>query len=81
MRGRHMRWWWFSCKVMSKSCNPMDYSPLGSSVHGIVQTRTLEWVAISFSRGSSPPRDLLCLLHWRQILYHCYPWLSLSSRL
>ena len=33
-------------------CDPMDYSPPGSSVHGILQTRILEWVAISFSRGS-----------------------------
>ena len=36
---------------------PIDYSPLGSSVHGILQARILEWVAISFSRGSSRPRD------------------------
>ena len=36
--------------------NPMDYSPPGSSVHGIFQARILEWVAISCSRGSSPPR-------------------------
>ena len=35
----------------------MDCSLPGSSVHGIFQTRILEWVAISFSRGSSPPRD------------------------
>ena len=34
-------------------CNPMDYSPPGSSVHGILQARILEWVAISSSRGSS----------------------------
>jgi len=34
----------------------MDYSPPGSSVHGISQARTLEWVAISFSRVSSQPR-------------------------
>ena len=34
-------------------CDPMDCSPPGSSVHGISQTRILEWVAISFSRGSS----------------------------
>ena len=34
-------------------CDPMDCSPLGSSVHGIYQARILEWVAISFSRGSS----------------------------
>ena len=38
-------------------CNPMDCSPPGSSVHGILQARTLEWVAIPFSRGSSQPRD------------------------
>ena len=36
--------------------NPMDCSPPGSSVHGILQTRTLEWVAIPSSRGSSQPR-------------------------
>ena len=38
-------------------CDPVDCSPPGSSVHGILQARTLEWVAISFSRGSSWPRD------------------------
>ena len=38
-------------------CNPMDCSPSGSSVHGILQARILEWVAISSSRGSSQPRD------------------------
>ena len=38
-------------------CDPMDYSPPGSSVHGISQTRILEWVVSSFSRGSSWPRD------------------------
>ena len=38
-------------------CNPMDRSLPGSSVHGILQARILEWVAISFSRGSSRPRD------------------------
>ena len=38
-------------------CNPMDYSLPGSSIHGVFQARVLEWVAISFSRGSSPPRD------------------------
>ena len=38
-------------------CDPRDCSPPGSSVHGILQARILEWVAISFSRGSSPPRD------------------------
>ena len=38
-------------------CDPMDYSLPGSSVHGILQARILEWVAIPFSRGSSQPRD------------------------
>ena len=38
-------------------CNPMDCSLPGSSVHGIFQARILEWVAISFSWGSSQPRD------------------------
>ena len=39
--------------VTSDLCNPMDYSPPGSSVQGILQARILEWIAISFSRGSS----------------------------
>ena len=38
-------------------CNPMDCSLSGSSVHGIFQARVLEWIAISFSRGSSQPRN------------------------
>ena len=38
-------------------CNPMDCSPPGSSVHGILQVQILEWVAIPFSRGSSQARD------------------------
>ena len=38
-------------------CNPMDCSPSGSSVHGILQARILEWVAMPSSRGSSQPRD------------------------
>ena len=37
--------------------DPMDCSLLGSSVHGIFQEKILEWVAISFSRGSSQSRD------------------------
>ena len=43
--------------VMSDSLPPMDCRPPGSSVHEIFQARILEWVAISFSRGSSWPRD------------------------
>ena len=38
-------------------CDPIDGSPSGSPVSGILQARTLEWVAISFSRGSSQPRN------------------------
>ena len=38
-------------------CDPMDNSPPGSSVHGILQARILEWVAVPSSRGSSQPRD------------------------
>ena len=42
---------------MSNFCDPVDCSLPGSSVSGISQARILEWVAISFSRGSSQPRD------------------------
>ena len=38
-------------------CNTTDYSPPGSSVHGVSQTRILQWVAILYTRGSSQPRD------------------------
>ena len=38
-------------------CDPMNCSLPGSSVHGILQTRILEWVVMPFSRGSSQPRD------------------------
>ena len=52
-------------------CDPVDRSPPGSSVHGILQARILEWVAIPFSRGSFRPRDQTqVLLHCRQILHH-----------
>ena len=43
-----------SCPTL---CDPMDCSLPGSSLHGILQARVLEWVAIAFSRGSSWPRD------------------------
>ena len=53
-------------------CHPTDCSPPGSSVHGILQARVLEWVTIIFSRASSWPRDgtQVSGLHCRQILYH-----------
>ena len=58
------------CPVL---CDPMDCSPPGSSVHGILQARILEWVASPFSKGFSQPRDQWVdhnagILHCRQIL-------------
>ena len=59
-------------------CDPMDCRLPGSSVHGVLQARTLEWVAISSSRGSSQPRDwthvscISCIGRW--ILYHFTNW-------
>ena len=44
-------------------CDPMNGSPPGSSVHGILQARLLEWLAISFSRGSSSPRNQTQISH------------------
>ena len=52
--------------------NPMDCNPSGSSVHGILQARILEWVAMPSSRGSSWPRvwtHISCI--GRGFLYHC----------
>jgi len=49
-------------------CDPMECSPPGSSVHGILQARILEWVAMPSSRRSSRPRarsPVSCLLHWQ----------------
>ena len=66
-------------------CEPMDCSPPGSSVRGIFQARILEWVAISSSRGSFPPRDqtpifwVSCIGRW--ILYRCATREAQLSRL
>ena len=49
-----------SCPIL---CNPLDCSPPGSSVHGILQAGILQWVTISFSRGPSQPRD------WTQVSF------------
>ena len=58
---------WKTVSEVSQSCptlcDPVDGSPPGSSIHGILQTRILEWVAISFSRGSSQPRDRTRVSH------------------
>ena len=47
-----------SCPTL---CDPMDYSTSGSSVHGILQARILQWVAIPFSRGSSQHGEQTCV--------------------
>ena len=50
-------------------CDPMNCNPPGSSVHGILQPRILEWVAIPFLQGIFPTQgsnlSLICLLHWQ----------------
>ena len=55
------QWTCVCCVLVVQSCvtfcDPVDYSPPGFSVHGILQVRILKWVAISFSMGSSQPRD------------------------
>ena len=74
------------CSLVTKSrptlCNAMDCSPPGSSVHGILQARILEWIAISFSRGSSWPMEptrVSCIC--RQILYLWATWEALCDQL
>ena len=67
------------CHLVAKSCSTlwdlMDCSPLGSSVQGISQARILEWVAISFCRGSSQPSDQTHVLRvLPRILYHWATW-------
>ena len=74
--------YWLKCSLhlkseqwkFSQSCptlwDPMDCRLQGSSVHGIFQARVLEWVAISFSRGSPWPRNQTWDWHCRQTLYH-----------
>ena len=61
-------------------CDPHGQLPASSSVHGILQARILEWVAIPFSRGIFPTQGLnLGLPHCRQILYHLSHQRSLDS--
>ena len=69
----------FVCAKLFQSClilsDPMDNSLPGSSVHGILQTRILKWVAMPSSRGSSQPRDQTSVSHvyctGQRVLYHC----------
>ena len=60
-KNSYIHWVFYCCCLLAKSClifcNPMDCSPLDSSVHGISQARILKWVAISFFRGSSRHRN------------------------
>ena len=62
-----------SCCLVAKSY-PILVQPHGpgSSVQGISQARTLEWFAISFSRGSSPPRDGTCISNIGRGIIHCW---------
>ena len=72
---RSMHAQWLSYATLG---DPMDCNQSGSSVHGIFQARILEWVAISFSRGSSWPKDRtrVSSVSWtgRRILYHWTTW-------
>ena len=68
---RHMG---FSVVLVIQSCltpcNPMDCSPPGSPVHGVFQARTLEWVAISFSRGFPVATYVCVCVFFYHILFH-----------
>jgi len=68
----HKIWILFkSLQLCLTICDPMDWSLLGSSVHGILQAKVLEWIDIPFSRGSSQLRDQTCVsCIGRQILNH-----------
>ena len=61
-------------RFVSDSLQPQDCSPASSSVHGILQARILEWVAVPSSRGSSQPRDQTCVSYisciGRWVLYY-----------
>ena len=59
-----------SCSFVSNFCDSMDCNPPGSFVHGILQSRMLEWVAIPFSRGSSWPRDRTQLFYIAGIFFN-----------
>ena len=70
-----------SCPTL---CDPVDCSPPGSSVHGILQVRILEWIAVSFSRGSSQPWSLLKFMSIESVMLSnhlilCHPLLLLPS--
>ena len=53
-------------------CNPMDCSPPGSSLHGVLQARILEWFAMPCSRGSSQPRHRTCVSYIGGRVLYCW---------
>ena len=73
-----------SCPTL---CNPVDCSPPGSTVHWILQARILEWVAISFSRVSSWPRDqthiscvsCIAVWFWLETLQVTLEWMIITK--
>ena len=73
------------CSVMSNSLLPLNYHPPASTVHRIFQVRILEWVTISYSRGSSKSRDqayvsfIYCT--GKQFPYHHAIWKALNTQL
>ena len=87
LRKIDVHWYFRKCcclvaKLCPTLCDPKDCSSPDYSVHGISQVRILKWVAISFSRASSQPKDWICiscigrqiLLHWatREAPWECY---------
>ena len=68
---RRERKWKWSRSVLSNSLQPLDCRLPGSSFHGIFQERILEWVAISFSRGSSRPKDWTRVSHTASRCFYC----------
>ena len=86
---KYIYWYWhcISCLVYARSCltlcHPMVCSLLGFSVHGLFQARILEWVSVSFSRGSSWPRDrtwvcyTCCIVRWIRyhLCHHCISYI------
>ena len=77
VHGIAKNWTWLKWLEVAQSCltlcDPMDCSLSGFSVHGISQARVLEWIAISFFRGSSWPRDWTKVSH---IVGRCFTILA-----
>ena len=70
------------CQVASVVSDPMDWSTLGSSVHGILQAKIQEWIAISYSRASQlgmGPASLKCLAFLGKFFTSGTTWEALIS--